>query len=215
MAYTLPNGSLIYIESGTRGASVPVTAVTNAAPPVATATNTFVAGDIVLVNSGWSRFNGKLVRVAAPTGTNFSLEGQDSTLTNIYAPGAGVGSVNKITAWTQIQQIIQSTSSGGDQQFLTFQPLEADTQLRMPTVKNPFDMQLEIADDPSLAGYIASSAANDDRLPRGIKIVLANGAPLYYYCYISLNRIPAMTVNQLMSVKLTLSMLNEPTRYTS
>lgn len=214
MSYSLPNGSLVYIGSGV-AAPVNVTALSNAAPPVATATNSFVAGDIVVVNSGWSRFNNKLVRVLAPTGTNFEMEGFDSTLTDIYAPGGGVGSVSKVTGWTQLQQIINTQSSGGDQQFLTFQILEADMQLRMPTIKNPFDMTLDIADDPSLAGYILACAANDDRLPRPVKIVPANGAPLYYYCYLSINKIPAMTVNQLMSVKLTLSMLNEPTRYAS
>lgn len=214
MALTLPNGSTIYIANG-YASPVTVTALTNAAPPVATATNTYAAGDIVEVTSGWSRFNQKLARVTAPSGSAFSYEGFDSTLTSIYPAAGGTGSVRKISGWTQLQQIIQTTSSGGDQQFLTYQLLEADTQNRIPTVKNPFDMQIELADDPSLAGYILASQANDDRLPRGVKIVLANGAPLYYNCYLSLNRIPQMTVNQLMSVKLTMSMLNEPTRYAS
>lgn len=214
MAYSLPNGSTIYIASGYASA-VSVTAVTNAAPPVATATNTYANGDILEVTSGWSRFNGKLVRVAGVTGTTANYEGFDSTITSIYPTGGGTGSVRKITGWTQLQQIINTQSSGGDQQFLTYQPLEADTQLRIPTVKNPFNMEIELADDPTLAGYILASAANDDRLPRGVKILTANGALLYYNCYLSLNRIPQMTVNQLMSVKLTMSMLNEPTRYAS
>jgi hypothetical protein len=214
MSLTLPNGSTVFIASG-YGSAVTVSAVSNAAPPVATATNTFVAGDIVEITSGWSRFNSKIARVLAPTGSNFDYEGLDSTITSIYAPGSGAGSVRKITGWTQLQQIIQTSTSGGDQQFLTYQLLESDTQLRMPTVKNPFDMQIELADDPTLAGYQLASAANDDRLPRAVKIILANGAPLYYNCYVSLNRVPSMTVNQLMAVKLTLSMLNEPVRYTS
>lgn len=214
MSFKLPNGSTVYIASGV-AAAVPVTALSNAAPPVATATNTFVAGDIVVLTSGWSRFNNKLARVLAPSGTSFEYEGFDSTLTSIYPPGGGAGSAAKVTGWTQLQQIINSQSSGGDQQFLTYQPLEADTQFRIPTIKNPFDMQLEIGDDPTLAGYQLASAANDDRLPRAVKIILADGTPFYYYCYISLNRIPTMTVNQLMSVKLTISMLNEPTRYAS
>src|SRR6516225_3019546 len=127
MSLTLPNGSTIFMASG-YGTPVTVSALSNAAPPVATATNTFVAGDIVEVTSGWSRFNNKVARVLAPTGTNFSYEGLDSTITSIYAPGSGGGSVRKITGWTQLQQIIQTSTSGGDQQFLTYQLLEADTQ---------------------------------------------------------------------------------------
>lgn len=214
MALTLPNGSTIFIASG-YATAVPVTAVSNAAPPVATATNTFAAGDLVEVTSGWSRFNNKIMRVLTPTGTNFDYEGQDSTLTGVYPPGSGVGSVRKITGWTQLNQIINTTSSGGDQQFLTYQLLEADSQFRIPTVKNPFDVVIELADDPLLGGYMAASAANDDRLPRAIKILLASGALIYWNCYVSLNRIPTLTVNQLMSVKLTLSLLAEPVRYPS
>jgi hypothetical protein len=215
MSLTLPNGATVFIASG-YGSAIPVTALTNAAPPVATATaHGLSAGDIFEITSGWSRFNNKIARASGVTTNNFSYENLDSTLTSIYGAGNGVGSVRKITGWTQLQQIVNSTSSGGVQQFLTYQLLEADAQRQIPTIKNPFDMTFEVADDPTLAGYLLASAANDDRLPRAVKIALANGSFLYHNCYISLNRIPSMTVNQLMTCQVTMNMLNEPVRYSS
>ncbi|WP_242691098.1 phage tail protein [Lysobacter enzymogenes] len=72
-----------------------------------------------------------------------------------------------------------------------------------------------VADDPTLPGYLIAKAANDDRLPRAIRITLANGAVLLYNAYISLSTIPSLTVNELMSVQVTLSLLAEPVRYAS
>jgi hypothetical protein len=72
-----------------------------------------------------------------------------------------------------------------------------------------------VADDPTLAGYIIAQTANDDRLPRAIRITLSNGAILLYNAYVSLSPIPSLTVNEVMSSQVTLSLLAEPTRYAS
>lgn len=70
-----------------------------------------------------------------------------------------------------------------------------------------------MADDPTQPGYILAAAANDDRLPRIVSITLPSGSVIYYNAYISLNKTPSLTVNQLMAVQVTLSLLAEPVRY--
>ena len=216
MAISLPNGSTVAGASG-YGSAINVTAITNAATAVATATaHGLVAGDFVEVTSGWSRLTDKIVRVGTVADANtFELEGIDTTNTTIYPAGSGVGSVRKVSDWTQISQILSSTSSGGDQQFYEFQLLEADQQKRIPTVKNAAGWALSVADDPTLAGYQWASVANDDREPRALKITLSNGSIITYSAYVSLNKIPSLTVNQAMACELTLSFLNEPVRYVS
>lgn len=214
MAITLPNGALVSIAAG-YGSSAAVTAVSNASEAVFTVTNTFTAGDYVEVTSGWSRLNDKIVRVKAATGTTFTAEGYDTTNTSIYPPGGGIGSVRPITSFTQLSQILTSTSSGGDQQFLTYQLLEADAQKQIPTFKNPSTLTLEVADDPTQPGYILAKAANDDRLPRAVQFELPNGAKLMYNSYVSLSPSPSLTVNQIMAVQVTFSNKAEPVRYAS
>lgn len=214
MAISLPNGALVAIASG-YGAATNITAITNANPGVASASNTLLDGAFVEVTSGWSRLDKKIVRVNAPTTTTFELEGINTTSTITYPAGSGTGSFREISGWTQLSQILSSSSSGGDQQFTTYQFLESDVEKEIPTTKSPIKVELSIADDPTLAGYILASTANDDRLPRAVRVTLPNGAIILYNAYVSLNKTPSLTVNEVMASKITLSLLNEVVRYAS
>lgn len=213
MSISLPNGALVAIASG-YGSALSVTALTNANPAVATSVaHGLTDGDIIEVTSGWSRLTNKIVKVDQLTVDTFLMMGIDSSLTSIYSAASGVGSVRKITGWTQLSQILDSSSSGGEQQFLEYQLLETDAQKRIPTFKSAAGLTFSIADDPTLAGYILASTANDDRLPRAVRITLPNGSVIYYNAYISLNKTPSLTVNQIMACQATLSLLAEPVRY--
>lgn len=213
MAVSLPNGALISIANG-YGSVEAMSAISNANPAVATATaHGFTTGDFVEITSGWSRLTGKVVKVGVVTTDTFQLLGVDSTLTSIYPAGSGGGSVRKVTAYTQLAQILTSASSGGDQQFLTYQFLEADAQKQIPTFKNAAGLTFTVADDPAQPGYVVAAEANDDRLPRAVKATLPNGSVISYNAYISVNKTPSMTVNQLMDFQVTMSLLAEPVRY--
>ncbi|GGA05593.1 phage tail protein [Dyella caseinilytica] len=215
MAVSVPNGAIVNMAKG-YSAPVTIQAISNANPAVASATgHTFKQGDYVEITSGWSRLANKIVRVGAVTSGTFELEGYDTSLTSIYATGGGAGSARSITGWQQISQILSSSSSGGDQQFLEYQFLEADAQQRIPTFKNAAGLTLSVGDDPTLPGYQLASQANDDRLPRAAQIALPSGAKILYNNYVSFNKTPTLTVNELMACALTLSFLNEPVRYAS
>lgn len=216
MSVNLPNGTLFYGASG-YGSALTVTGATNANPTVLTSTaHGLATGDFVEVTSGWSRISNRIFRVIELTADTFSLEGVDTTDTSVYPAGSGTGSVRKITGWTQIQQVLSTTSSGGDQQFVNYQFLEDDHETRKPTIKAAAGLDMSIADDPTLAGYILLSAANDDRQPRALKAVLSNGSILLYNAYLSLDKTPSLTANQVMACKATASFLNpNPTRYAS
>ena len=216
MSVKLPNGALIYLASGYAASKV-MSALSNATEAVATleASHGVVEGDFLEVTSGWSRLTDKIVRAGTVSTNDVNLEDYDTSLTSIYPAGTGIGSVREITGWTQLQQILTSTTDGGEQNFLTFQFLESDGQTRIPTFKSASGMTFSIADDPTLAGYILASTANDDRLKRAVKVVLPSGSILLYNAYISLNKTPSLTVNELMACQVTLSLLNEPVRYAS
>lgn len=216
MSISLPNGALVAIASG-YGAAKTMSALSNANPGVATleASHGVIVNDVIEVTSGWSRLTDKVVRVSAVSTNDVSLEGQDTSLTSIYPASGGTGTVREITGWTQLSQILTSSSSGGEQQFLEYQFLESDAQKRIPTFKSAAGLSFSVADDPTLAGYILASAANDDRLKRAVRITLPSGAVIYYNAYISLNKTPSLTVNEIMAVEVTLSLLAEPVRYAS
>lgn len=213
MSVKLPNGTLISLANG-YGSAVNITAITNANPAVATAAgHTFQVGDYVEITSGWSRLTDKVVRVSAVAGNDFTLEGYDTTLTDIYPAGGGIGSAREISGWTQMSQILSSSSNGGEQQFLEYQFLEADAQKRIPTFKSASGLTFTVADDPTLPGYIVAAAANDDRRNRAVMANLAGGSKILYNAFISVNKTPSLTVNELMQVEVTMSLLAEPVRY--
>lgn len=214
MAVTLPNGALVAIASGYT-AALDMTAVSNADPAVSTleASHGIVDGDFIEVTSAWSRLTDKIVKAGTVSTNDVPLLGIDTTSTSVYPAAGGTGSVRKITGWTQLSQILQSSSNGGEQQFLEYQFLESDAQKRIPTFKSASGLSFSIADDPTLAGYILAAEANDDRLPRAVRITLPSGGVIVYNAYISLNKTPSLTVNEIMACEITLSLLAEPVRY--
>lgn len=216
MSVSLPNGALVAIASAYTTAKV-ITSISNANPAVMAmaAGHGFVTGDLLEMTSGWSRLTNRIVRAGVVASDNVPIDGYDSSSTTIYPTGGGGGSARKITGFTQLAQILNSASSGGVQQFQTYQFLEGDSQLRIPTFKDAQGLTFDIADDPTLPGYILASAANDDRLPRAVRISLPSGSSLLYNAYISLNKTPSLTVNTIMGVQATLSLLAEPVRYAS
>jgi hypothetical protein len=214
MSVSLPNGAIVEIAAS-YGDSKAMSAITNANPGVATlaASHGIIVGDYMEMISGWSRLTNKIVRASVVATNDVSLEGQDTSLTSIYPAAGGAGSIREILSWTQLAQVLSSSSSGGEQQFKDYQFLESDSQRRIPTTKNAAGLSFSIADDNTLAGYLLASAANDDRLPRAVRITLPSGAKLLYNCYISLNKTPSLTVNDIMACEVTMSMLAEPVRY--
>lgn len=215
-AVQVPNGATVAIESGS-GAAVNISAITNASPAAVTtsAVHGLTSGDFVEITSGWSRLTGKIVRVTVTSTTAFTIDGYDTTSLSVYPSGGGTGTVAKITGWTQLSQILSSSSDGGTQNFLEYQFLESDSQKRIPTFKSAAGLTFSVADDATLPGFILAGVANDDRLPRAVKMTLPSGSLILYNGYISLNKTPTMAVNELMACEITVSMLAEPVRYAS
>jgi hypothetical protein len=213
----LPNGATVFIASG-YAAVRPITALSNFNPAEARlAPGHGVAnGDFVEIVSGWSKLDGKVVRatgVGSSPSDSIDLEGIDTSSTSLYPAGSGTGSLREISGWTQVQQILTASSEGGEQQFLTYQFLEDDAEKRIPTKKTAVGVTFSIADDTSLPGYAVLKAANDDRVPRACKIVLPDGKLLLWAAYLSVGDIPSMTIDEIMALQVTMSLVGGVTRY--
>lgn len=213
MSVALPNGVTIALGT-TVGSDITVSAVTNANPAVATSTSHGLTdGDIVIFESGWAKANQRVFKVDQQDANSFELEGLNSTSTTDYPAGTGTGTVNEITAWTQITQILDVTTSGGEMQFTNYSFLEQDYETSIPTQSSPMVMTMTIADDPALAGYVALKAAAEARTPYAMRIAYPSGAYAYYYGYVSFNETPTFTKNQIQAVTATFNLLSRPVRY--
>jgi len=213
MAVSLPDGATLSLATQ-YAAAISITAVSNAVQAVCQAAGHNLAnGDLVEVTSGWSKINGRICRVSAQTAGGFTLEGIDTSDQSRFVPGGGVGSVRKITARQQIQQILDTQSSGGEMQFTKYEFLENDFETQLPTKASAQALSIEIADDPSLPGYIALKAAAEARSPRALVVALPNGSFLLYNGIFSLDETPSLTKGKVMSVKSSFSLQARPVRY--
>ena len=214
MAVKLPNGVTLALATAYAAADT-VTAVTNASTAVATtsAAHGLTNGMFVEVTSGWSKLNNRIVRVANAAASTLDYEGINSTSTQNYPAGSGGGSVREITTWTQISQILELTSSGGEMQFTTYSFLEQDFESQLPTQSSPMTITISVADDASLPGYIALKDAADTRALVGLKATLPDSSLILYNGYLSFNETPSMTKNSVMACQATFSLQGRPVRY--
>lgn len=215
MGFRLPNGATFQIASA-YGAAIPVTALSNANPAVATAAaHDLSDGDIIAVTSGWTRLNDRAARVANSLTGTFALERINTLNTQPYPAGSGVGSVREVTAFVEISQITDVATSGGDQQFLTFGFLADDDDRQLPTTKNPISMAVTVADDPDQPYVAVVEAADEDKVARVLRLNLPNGDSILYNAYVTITSTPALARNNLMTRVITISLAGRPTRYSA
>lgn len=212
----LPNGSQIAIAS-TYGAAKTMSAVTNAAEGVATleASHGVVVADIMEMTSGWEDLHGRIVRAKTVVINDVTLESIGTTNTTTYPAGSGIGSVREITAWTNVTQILDTQGQVGEQQYFEYQFLSARRKGRVPTVRNPSSLELQLADDTTQSWYAVVKAASDSLTPTAMRVTLPNGRIIYYNGYWSLSDVPTMTVNQAMTLACSFSLSADVTRYAS
>jgi hypothetical protein len=208
----LPN-NIAFAVASVFATSVSVTAATNATEAVLTATNTFAAGDFVEYTGGWSKATGRIFRIKTPTGTNFVLEGLDTTDVNLFPAGAGAGSVRKVTTWVPITGVVSADISGGDGKTQEVNLLDSDMPIMLPDGFSATSVAMTIVDEPTKPHHAALKAISDGVKLTALKGVLPNGGVLLYGGYCSFNESPSLAKGSVMAVKATFSLQNKVVRY--
>src|SRR6478736_885416 len=195
---------------------VAISGVTNADPAVASTATTPTNGDILIIKSGWTELNETVARAAGVSaGVSFQLEGVDTTSTIRFPAGEGAGTYEKASSFVSITQVRDVVMDGGEQDFFEFQYVEdaSSKKRRVPTSKSPDGMTITMDYDPDLAWYDALIELDRLKEPVVLRETLPNGDVIYYYGYVSFNKVPTKTLNENMTVKATFSLLADPIRY--
>lgn len=220
MSVYLPNGSKFYIAS-TIGADKTFSAASNAAECELSfaADPSLSANDLIEITSGWERLNKRVVRVKSVSGAGpylAVLESINTTDTDLYPALAGAGTVREVTAWTEITQVETPSTSGGEQQFVTYQPLSDDIEKRLPSNRSAQGIALTFFDDPTLAWYATvQSASDNNQTLYPVKIELKSGARIFASGYWTMKEMPDMTVNSPMKSTIDIALAGRITRYAS
>ena len=218
MARTLTTGTLFAIAS-TYGASVTMSALTNATEAVATlgASHGVLAGDWLELTSGWGRLNGRIVRAKTVATNDVTLEGINTVGAN-FPGGQGIGSVRRIanaTGWTNLSQVRADgiSSSGGEQQFIDLTEVDDEDSREAPTIRSPQRINLITHDDITLPWYATVLAADEAKSPVGVRITFRNGSKLVANATWSIARVPQIGGNDVLKTPISLAFSAQPVRY--
>jgi hypothetical protein len=214
MSITLAIGTTVSIASG-YGAAKTISAVSNANPAVATleASHGVTVGDIIHLRSGWDLLNNRVVRVSVVATNDVTLEGVDTSDTDLYPAGAGTGSAREVTAWTEVQQITrQFTVNGGEQQYADVSTMKNRDDQKMPTNRTAVDVKLPIYDDPTLAHYDVINDA--DAIETAGRFVYPNNSRTLFSGFWSIGQVATVEDSTLRN-SVDVSFAARPLRYAS
>lgn len=213
MASKLPDGSTVFVGAAL-AAEKKVTAITNANPAVATATAHGLAnGEYVLVSSGWGKLDGRVVKVEKVNENDFKLLDIDTTDTEKFPVGGGVGDVKKVSSWVQVRQVLEFSIQGGEQQYANFSYLEDDFERQLPSSRSAMSLNMRLGDDANLPGYQALKRAGNGFSLTPLRLNLKDGAVITYSGIVSLNETPSTEKGQVMSVQVSVALQALPLRH--
>lgn len=212
----VPTGTTFFVASAF-GPNRTTTVLTNAAEAVVTAAaHGFANGDIVELTSGWGRLNLRTFRIKSVTTDSFALEGADTTNTNFYPAGTGLGSVRKVNAWTQITTPMNPQSQGGDPKTVEYKYVDSDVAYQINDGFSATSYTLELdADSIGSAGYTALKNLTEVQTNTVLRMVMRSGAVIFQPCTVALNEAVTFTDGQINRVKVSFNGNNRLTRYAS
>lgn len=215
MAYYFPEGSKVYFST-TFASAKTVTAATNANPSVLTSVaHGYADNDELLFTSGWEDATDAVFKADQLTADTLSLLGLNTTDTNFFAAGSGTGTLQKVSTWVEVPQVLGVSTSGGDARFTTVDLLAKRNSINVPTGFNAASMTLTLAHDPANANYQSMLTVARGLQKVAFKLVLSGGAVMYGYGYMSVSEAPQLNRNQVNQVQAAITFLGRPISYAS
>lgn len=200
------NGSK-YAFSTLLGAVIPITSITNAAPPLIVSATMPANDNIILLQSGWSDLSDQATYTDS-LGHLFELDTSDTML---YPVGESAGSYQQVTGFVSLIQNREIAQSGGDTNQFTWQYVEdrSNRQRTKPTYKNPIVLTFTIDRDPTLALFPALLKLDKSRQLSVMRETFLTGEQLLYTGYWSFQPSPSRTINENMTVTAVFSVNSE------
>ena len=195
-------------------ASVTISAITKASPPVATATaHGYSNGDILYLSiNGMHQLNEKVIRVANKTNDTFEIEGEDSTLYETFSSGGA----EKITFGTSIVTATDLSASGGEYDYIDTTTIHASQKTQIPGLPSPTAYAMTHIWDPSDPGQIAMKIASQSQAVRAFRFTFgAGGAVLYFAGNVGYSGTPGGSAQVLITCSSTITQNGTSTSYAS
>lgn len=200
--------------STTFGAAKTIESITNASPAVATSTaHGFVDGDELLYLDGWAEAIRSIYRADQLSADTVALTDLDSSSTQHFTAGGGVGTLQKVTNWIEVPEVISADSSGDEQQFTTLSTITNRRDRDLPGKITAGRVNMSWVFNKAGADYQAALSATRTNTLAAFKVVFSDGSAMYAYGYISAGRAPKMQSGQALSVPVVFAVQGPFTNY--
>ena len=171
-----------------------ITAITKAAPGVATSTSHgFANGDYLFLSvQGMNELNNRVVRVANTATNTFEMLGDgassiDTTNFNTFVSGTA----QVITLGTSLATLTDINASGGTFGFEDTTTIHDLFKTQIPTVADPATFTFNSFWDPADSGLIALKVASDTKAQRAIRFSWPDGGRIAFAGYVGCSMIPS------------------------
>lgn len=195
-----PTGTIYSVATAFATAKT-VSAITNAVEASVSCTaHGYSVGDVLQIFSGWGKLNRRAIRVKSATTDAFVAEGINTTNTEFYPSGSGVGTVRKATTFTTVNKILNQQNSGGEPKNITVKFLESDSEESIfdgfTAVTESFDID---ADEFGGTAYNALVALTEVQTDTLLKKTLKSGSMIFTPARIALNENVKMSDGSIMT----------------
>lgn len=207
MGFALPNGSSVYVQKS-KDTELTFEIISNAKDAVVTlkTDHGLVAGDEVIITSGWSKINNAVAKVIKVNNMDVTLGNINTNDTKSFPEGEGKGTLTKITAWERLPQVKEVATEGGEQQFTQIQFLDDDAERQLPTIKSAKSKSFTIAHDSSLPIYALLEELDRTNDVVAMKMYVPKAKETRYDAVrISFDPTPTSTINEIETVKISMT----------
>lgn len=193
MAYKFPEGGK-FLVSSTFAAVKTLLTMSNADPTVAGCVgHGYVDGDELLINSGWEDATSSIFRVKKLTNDTFQLLGLETGDVAMFpANGGDNTTVQKISNWFEVPQVLTIASSGGGPRTKSVSPVFRRNALKFTVGFEATDITLSLGHDASDANYQAMLKLSRKLARVAFKLQLADGAATYGYGNMAVGEMPEL-----------------------
>lgn len=210
-----PTGTITSVATAF-ATDVTITGISNAAVAVVTtsASHGLVDGDIIMLESSWSRLNMRAFRVVDASGSTLKLDGEDTSNIEIFPAGGGGGKLRKVNAWVQLDRTLNHNSSGGEARTVNVKFIESENEIVLndgfTAINRTFDMD---ADQLGTAGYTALRTFTQTGKDTVIRQATPGNTFNLIVGKVSLSEEVVLTDGQVMVVRGSIAAQSRSTRY--
>lgn len=205
-----------FFYSTTFGAKKTVSSISNTDPAVATAAaHGFSNGQELLLLNGWEDAAESIWRAQDVDAGTLKLEDLDTSDTEWFPSGtASAGSLQLVSDWQEIGQVLDVASTGGGRRDITVSPLARRNSIVLPAGFEASGIDFTLGFDPSRVDQKAMDKISRRLSQRvAFKFVLPGGAKLYAYGFLQKSGIPQMASQDVMKVNVSCSFLGMVSTY--